>query len=378
MKFSRKPTTTLRTTVSTTFALCVASTLMPPVVGAVPPPGAYELLARVDAAYRSLAAYADSGSLEVCAPGDPARRFGFETRWNRATPTFLLRLDRIPAPGSRPPWKVLWRAPSGEVRHWDADRHQVKSAASLAVEVAHHLPADAGWPGGADALPVPALLLGLDVLRDPDAAALEGEEACRDEGSERCRVVALSRLNGSVAIWLWVEEGSGWIRRSEVELRQPFGSDGAPGAAPGAAETWRLRWEIDPRIATRSDRPSEEEPGMAGEVEEVRVAFEPPADARRVETWEGSEIGGEPGDGEPGAVFGEVLEVGLTTVQVRVVDRAGRPVPGLSAEDFRVSVRPDRKTGTARGGSVELAAEAKKRPGIRGARVLLPPSRWEP
>lgn len=318
----------------------MASLVAPRSVAAAPSVGAHELLARVDAAYRKLDAYTDTGTLEVVAPGESPRRFVFETRWWRASPElaggglhdrFLLRLDRSPVPGTRVPWKVLWQASSGEVRHWDADRRQVRTAASLAAELAHHLPEDAGWPGGADALPVPALLLGLDVLREPDGAALEGEETCREvvlEGSEtaeapRCRVVALSRLNGAVSLWLWVEKESGWIRRVEVELRQPLGSN----AGPRSAELWRLRWEIEPR----------REPG-----EDARAAsFEPPADARSVQTWDRTEPGGEP---QAQAVFGDVIEVGLTTLRLRVVDRAGRPIPGLSTEDFRVIVRPDRSS----------------------------------
>lgn len=359
-----KSTTALATALTTSFGATpgavlalLLGTLVPVRVGAAPPPGAHELLARVEAVYRSLSSYADTGTLEVLAPGEPGRRFVFETRWSAASEgreeTFLLRLDRVPAAGSQTPWKVLWRAPSGEARHWDAERNQVKTAPSLAAELAHHLPADAGWPGGRDALPVPALLVGLDVLRDPDAAALEGEEECRAGGAgggggPRCRVVALSRLNGSVALWLWVEEGSGWIHRAEVELRDPAGL--------GAAEPWRLRWEIDPRPASGDGVPA--------------AAFEPPADARPVRTWErleeraetrGDKRGEPGGDRQPEAVFGEVIEVGLTTVRVRVVDRAGRPIRGLSAEDFRVTVRPDRKAkdqGGGSGGPVEVPVVA--------------------
>lgn len=299
---------------------------------------AFELLSLIETTYRELPRYADSGSLEVRIPGQPVRRFAFETRMERGAEgdtesAFLFRLDRVAAPGSATPWKVVWtekeigtgtagEVSHWEVLHWDVDRDQIRVGESLAAELAHHLPQDAGWRGGADALPVPALLLGLDVLRDPDAAALDGEEPC---GATRCQVVALSRLGGAVEMRLTVEPGSHRVRRAEVEVGMPEDAP-LPATAPIV-----LRWEIEPRGETGEEGVGE------------TVAFTLPVTAKRVESWEEAEA-----PPEPTISFGDVIDVGLTTVLVRVVDRAGRPVPGLTPDDFRVLVIPDWVRGMGR------------------------------
>jgi len=299
--------------------------------------GAFDLLARVEAIYREMPAYADAGSLEVEVAGKPLRRFVFETGFQRPD-AFALRLDRVIAPGATTRWKVLWHGRDGDppqVRTlcWDADLGQVKTASSLAAELSRLLP----WgSGGPDALPVPALLLGLDVLADPDAAALDGEETC---GEGMCHVVALSRLGGAISVRLWVDRSRGWIRRAEVEIGPPAPSESTlppPPPPPGAPNPFtqpatRWTWSIEEIAADL-------EPSTSGP--DTVLAFVPPPSARRVEAWE------TPAQGtDDTAVFGDVIDVTLTTLRVRVVDRGGGPIRGLGPESFRVFLRPDRRGG---------------------------------
>lgn len=347
---------------------CSAQSGIPP-GGLGESPGAFDLLTQVEVMYRELPAYADAGTLEVEVPGEPVRRFAFETAFRRPD-AFALRIDRVAAPGARTPWRVLWYGPDGsppELRalHWDADRDQVRTASSLAAELCRFFPRSDGGP---DALPVPGLLLGLDVLAEPDAAALDGEEPCRGgrDTGEMCQVVALSRLAGAVSLRLWVERSQGWIRRAEVEIGAPAPAEGVPPPrpAPGAPDPFtqpptRWTWEIE-KIEELEIRPG------AGERETV-LAFVPPPSARRVSAWEpapGSpelqatgEANGEASGAATGeATFGDVIDVTLTTLRVRVVDRGGAPIHDLGPEDFRVSLRPDRGTGTREPIPVSVAA----------------------
>jgi VWFA-related protein len=130
--------------------------------------------------------------------------------------------------------------------------------------------------GAGVALWVPALLVGGPLGQPvPEALALDGEESC---GDGRCFVLVGHDTAQDLSYRLWVDERDHLLRRSEVELRR--------GAAVRV-----FRVEI---------RPLPAEAPLAGEV------------------------------------YAESIDVSLLSVVVRVNDRRGHAVPGLSAADFRL------------------------------------------
>jgi VWFA-related protein len=130
--------------------------------------------------------------------------------------------------------------------------------------------------GAGSALWVPALLVGGPLAQpDPEALALDGEEAC---GDGRCHVLVGRDSAQDATYRLWVDRQDGLLRRSEAELRR----------------------------------------GTAVRI--FRVTLRPlPA-----------------GAASPGEVYSETIDVSLLSVVVRVHDGRGHAVPGLSAADFRI------------------------------------------
>lgn len=267
---------------------------------AQPPPGAFELLARIQDEYRQLGAsgtYRDRGELDIWTPGDRVSfHRHFETRIFRDG---SFRLVLRPAPGESPT-RVLWRDAEGSF-HFDAARGEIRRATSLAAELQGLLPT-----GGIDALAVPSLLLEVDPWLDPDGVSLDREGDTY--------VLHLSRLGGALDTRVHVERADAEalrITRLETDFYGP--------------ETLKIRVVYRPEVA------------FGDEIEtSPRVVYEPPAETPVVEAWSDPV----PPDRaeEARATFGDVISVDLLTLVVRVTELGGTPIPGLGPDDFRVTV----------------------------------------
>ncbi len=272
------------------------------------PPGAFELLERVRRAYAVLPSYHDLGEIEVTV-GEGGRG-----------QTALTFFETSAAAGGKLTWRshgetaegfeerVVW-SDGTESFVFSGRYRQFKPISSLAAELAHAL-----GPGSYDALVVPLLLAGAeDVLGEPEGAAVDGPEPC---GEASCWRLVTSRLGGAIESELKVDQATSLIREVEVTLE-----DGGSGPL-----TLRVRHH----------------PGPA-----APVAFEPPADARRVVEWQDEvddEDDAETRDRGAELDLGleEEITVALFSIVARIVDSQGQPIAGLEPENLVVHVGPTR------------------------------------
>lgn len=322
-------------------ALCL------PVATAAPASDAHRLLDDLRRHYRALTAYRDHGEIETITFEDGSelsRRHRFTTLGRRgASPddggpssgSNRVRLDlteeRPPGVSRTEPETVLWTEGGGWVFRWEAASRRWGPEESWLRGVAVALP-----PATAAALVVPALLAGEEpVLLAGAEAHLEAPRPC---GDRECRVLGLEppegpsgeRLRGR----LWIDPETPRVRRVEVEL--------VP-SEPEPAVWVRLDLEVDaaggedpaePLFLPPPDAVYEESPRTQAPAKEPDLLF----DVELVEP---------PPEGAPGAVFEEAITVSRASLPVRVFDRRGEPMRGLTSEDFRVEV-----------GGVEVPVEA--------------------
>lgn len=295
-------------------ALLFTCTLLPtPTVAQTDPPGAYDFLDEVRETYRQLGAYHDRGTLErTYRDGrQQSPSLAFETRAHGE------RLEwRVWAANDPTAERVLWRTgtengDSHRAFAWDRLLNQVRPLASWDSELAHGF-----GEGSLEALVAPLLLAGSDAaLEDVEGAALEGPEPCGPSGDASCWVLTLSRMGGDLETLLWVDRTRRLIHRVEASF-YTLGSSKAR-----LSLTVHHQWQDTPPDAKFA-------------------AFEPPADARRVEAWEQQAVAtAERGDTEvPGVGFLDEITVALTTVDLRVVAKNGNPITGLIPQDLRVRI----------------------------------------
>ncbi len=270
-------------------------------VSAEQPPGAFELLEKVRAAYADLESYNDLGEIETTTgPAGHERttlRF-FETA---ATPAgaFLWRTHGETEAGFEE--RVVWRD-AAQAFVYSSLHHQYKPVASLAAELAH------GWgPGSYEALVVPLLVAGTeDALADPMAAVVEGVEPC---GTQQCWVISLTRMAGDIECEVRINDQTLLIHEVIVRL----------GRGQPTPLTIRVRHH----------------PSAAGP-----PAFTPPAGSRRVAEWQPVSTEGDADDGDPWSysTFQEEITVALLTVVARIVDSRGEPILDIAPEDLVVRV----------------------------------------
>ena len=179
-----------------------------------------------------------------------------------------LTFDRATPSGNVVPDRVLWHS-GAATSVFDADRAQYQRFASSTAALAIALPAL-----GSEALIVPALLLGLDPLAEPEGAALDGPEDCH---ASSCWVLSLSWMAGTVASQVWIDRESHLVRQVEVRaLSARAALDAAAQAAGLATHGDAAEAEIVTVIHHPVSVPSPT-PMVAD--------FEPPAAAQRVDRW---------------------------------------------------------------------------------------------
>lgn len=281
-----------------------------------------EILRQVRQAYSQIKTYRDHGVVQVTVGEGPAARTTrrmFDLVANAAG-EFQLILAPEDDDARR---ETFWRT-GGKSYRFDSVRGEYTPVASLAAELAKLV-----GEGGLDAFAVPVFLAGgEEALSDPRTAVLEKSEPC---GPSSCWVVAVSRMGDAVRSRVWVDTRTSLIYKIEVRLNSPGDVMDQAMAEAG--------------LAVR--QPTAAVPAGGGgrtivvqhEVEQfdgallsfAELGLIPPEDATLVEQIQPS--------GDDLADFGEEITVALSTVVVRVVDDAGKPVLGLKPEDFRVVAR---------------------------------------
>ena len=292
-----------------TVVLAVTVCLVP-VPAAGDTPGAFELLERVRQAYAELESYSDLGEIEISAGPRGRERTSlhfFETAAT-ASGQFQWRTHGETDAGFEE--RILWRADE-QGYLFRSLYGQYKPVPSISAELAH------GWgPGGYEALVVPLLLAGAgDALADPQAAVVDGQEAC---GERRCWAISLTRMAGAIDCRLLIDRETLMIREVTIELA------GAGGRTPAAGDR-----PLRVRVRHHPGSPAP-------------AAFAPPAGARRVADWEPSAAAGEAAseDPPPGSTFSEEITVSELTIVARIVDSRGEPIRDLRPDDLIVRVGP--------------------------------------
>jgi VWFA-related protein len=278
-----------------------------------------EILRQVRQTYSQIKTYRDHGVVQVTAGEGAAARTTrrlFDLVANAAG-EFQLILAPEDDDARR---ETFWRT-GGKSYRFDSARGEYALVPSLAAELAKLV-----GEGGLDAFAVPVFLAGgEDALSDPETAVLERSEPC---GPSDCWVVALSRMGGAVLSRVWVDTRTALIYKIEVRLGSPgdvmdqaMSEAGLavrqPAAAPAGGRTIVVQHEVEQVDGTLRSF--------------ADLGLMPPEDATLVERIEPS--------GDDLADFGEEITVSVSTVVVRVVDDAGKPVLGLKPEDFRVVAR---------------------------------------
>ncbi|HEX2254358.1 MAG TPA: hypothetical protein VHQ65_13890, partial [Thermoanaerobaculia bacterium] len=103
----------------------------------------------------------------------------------------------------------------------------------------------------------------------------------------------------------------------------------AAGKRQATTRVWHRPAAIPPAVTADGSGA----PGVA--------AFAPPAGSRRLDGPPAPAAAagpGEDGGAAPQTVFGETVDVALTTFSVRALDPAGEPIPGLGPQDFTLRV----------------------------------------
>jgi|GEM_PF-361849 len=307
-----------------------------------------EALAR---SYRELAWYEDRGSVEITRFADGAQHVESWRFSTGAAPPdgFRLLVERPPADeeaadraaGEAPDTGfVLWRE-GGALYRYDASTETWAEVPSLAATLPD--------PDLGAALLVPRLLAG----GEPpwaDQIAVEPAQPCGDGSGDTCRMLSATTGEGRLRLWIEETEGrrkapEGRVRRLELEREatseqypeesgsEDTGSEESEGYVVGSSgsHVWiRVRHEV--KAARRTPEP--------GPDELASLRFEPPPDAHRGSVVREAKDGPPPVPTgvEPIEVYSEQIDVSLFSTSVRVLDRHGRPVPDLRADDFRAWV----------------------------------------
>lgn len=213
-----------------------------PALGSPEDPGALALIAALRETYAGLGAYRDRGTVEEVRPGgEPVPVGRFETAVLRPDGDGGFRFAWTPAGGAP---RTVWSA-GGETFH-EISGSTLRSADPPGPATLHRLA-----PGAAEALAVPALLLGDPAALEVAAASSEGTEPC---GEASCRVVAVRTLGG-LDYRLWIDPAARLVRRLEVEVPEDAallaraaadaGLPPPPGVAPIPTRVLAVRFEID-------------------------------------------------------------------------------------------------------------------------------------
>lgn len=290
---------------------------------------------------QGLAFYRDEGVLEIVRYEDHhqhTRTLRFETV---AAPPDRLRFDLVPEPGGDSPEPspvVIWLE-EGQIHGHDPSTGKLVRAGSF-ESVVRDLPTLD--PVVEQALLIPRLLAG-EAAPDPREVFTEPEQLCRDGSGDPCRQLTASLEEGRLRLWIGVE---GFVRRLELELERTIPPAQMPGDERGylavapAGPVWvRVSYRVSD--ARRQDDPGRSpaarpQGGLLPE-ERAALAYRPPAGSppRPAGT-------SQPAPGlrpiEPAEVFSEEIQVTLFPTVVRVLDRHGRPVAGLEAEDFQARI----------------------------------------
>ena len=267
---------------------------------------AFGLLDSTIRAYEELASYRDHGSfvsIVYGSSGPVAEYFEFEIRAD-AGRGFLLRFRKIDPEGGE---QVTW-IEDGEPWIWETGSGLPRTSATVASALASSLGVQA-----IDALLVPLLLAGdTELIATPEAAVIDGREAC---GASSCDILAVSRRDGRSLSRLWIDRQTGLIRRVEVDHLPPSGSR---SGALVPQHTLRLDHDIEALNAQLA-------------LDEL-VFVPPPAIANEPQSSSSPETASKASD----FVVTDEISVTLRTLPVRALDARGRPLRGLTADDFEV------------------------------------------
>ena len=330
------------------------------------PPGAFELLERVRQTYRALEEYQDLGEIRIVTEAGGEERQ--VSKWfTTAAAGEKFRWDLVARGGQATEQRVLWRD-GGATFLYDSRRGQYRPVDSAAAELVHGF-----GDGGYEALVVAVLVAGgADALAEPEAASVDGPETC-DSGS--CWVLSMTTMAGTIASQLWIDRDSLLVQRVEVELlpasevlaealAEAGLVRGRPAPAAAAGRTWiRVFHQVQP-----------------GPVGAERLSFAPPAGVERVDAWQepAGSLAAASGDEDelPGIGFSDEITVSLFTVEARIVDRRGAPIPDLGPGDLVARVGKNEVPVTA----VDwVAASEKPAPAAPLPEAPLPESRaWFP
>lgn len=334
-------------------------------------PGEISALRALADEYRSLDRYRDEGTIEINTFQDGTEhttRIAFATRIS----PMGFQMELWPETGSQ---SVLWtrgRRPLGkaleqelgqklgqarEVFRYDARARQF----ALLPSFHDALPRSFG-PAVRDALLVPRWLLGVlppDETAGAGISGLSGEptvetgQPCEDSASDRpedvdrpvgepspvpqCRVLTWTSppSQRDQRLRVWVGEDDGRIRRVEMErgpaedelaAKDELAGEDAPVAGFASSRAWT--WvEV-----VHTPREPEDDPApflLPPDAQRVARLPEPPGPLRPE---------GRTGIPDVPDTFSDTIRVLELLLPVQVVDREGHPLPGLSAEDFRLRV----------------------------------------
>ena len=261
---------------------------------------AFDLLDRTVAAYRELSLYSDHGEMvviETAGQGATTRHYEFTTAADDAG-AYLFRLEETGGGASQ---HAVWRRDGAIWLSVNGNARPMLSTASV-------FPLMLG-PDATPAFLVPIILLGdAEIPIAPDAAALEGSESC---GTSICDLLVLSWRQGLSLSRLWIDRETHLIRRSEVDLL-PL-ADGGQGSGR-VQRTLAVRHEVD------------------------SLDEELAPDLLSVVDLERSPVSDEDSPAAEDFVVSDEISVALRTLPVRVLDRRGRPIRGLLAADFEVTL----------------------------------------
>ncbi|HVR28877.1 MAG TPA: VWA domain-containing protein [Thermoanaerobaculia bacterium] len=349
-------------------------------------PGAFALLEEARRAYRALSSYADSGEIVVETAGGAEARFHFETRYHSGRGSYLLeRLgERSPDVVETPAVWAVWQDEAGAFLY-DGSGDSYRPVESVGTALTEML----GVHRRAAAL-VPLLLLdeedSLFSPLSPLAASVAGTIGCgrgspppgdpeptpagqggsgsrgrSASAARRCWAIDVSPETGP-DLRLHLDAETYLVRAAEITV------DSIEALVPGPdVERARREARRRPRAGAEAARLAvryqlESDPTLA-----ATTAWRPPATARLAPgTDTGAALRFEAGaesipsiepDQDRGLVFTEEIEVRLSTVTVRVLDAAGRPIRDLGPADFAVQVGGE----PARVESVDWVAPSSER-----------------
>ena len=300
-----------------------------------PAPSAFELLDQSHRAYQALTVYTDEGEIAIETAGGDLR-LRFETRWTPDVASYVLeRLgDESPDRVERPALWALWRS-GDDFFLYDGKSDTYRAVASAEAGLIEML----GTDRRVAALVAFELLAGPDaaLLAEPLAASVAGLLDC---GGRRCWSVDFTPDTPAVRVRVEIDQATRLVRSVEIELDAIDLLTANKYVAAALVEAKKRSRDGDAtRIVVRYEPATEPTVAVESWTPPATAQLAAPASSTTGTIDQLAAAGAADAPNRtPGRVFGEEIEVRISTVTVRVIDVAGRAIPDLGPADFKVSV----------------------------------------